>query len=75
MDDGSIMKMKSGAVLMSPPGTRRAGVTYEDCIFVTVHRSDAETLADIEAEVVEFDPSIHYGLGNVHLDKLLENHS
>lgn len=73
MDDGSVFVMRTGTVLMSPPGTRRAGVTYEDTVFVTVHRTAATDLKEIEDDVVEFDPKIHYGLGNVHWDKLLEN--
>lgn len=64
--------LQAGMVLMSGPGTRRAGVTAEDCIFCSIHRTEATCLADIEEDLVEFDPTSRYGVGNEILPPLVE---
>jgi Xaa-Pro aminopeptidase len=71
-ESGKIVELKAGMVFMTSPGTERIGVTYEDTVFVTVHRTDKTELSDIEAEVVEYDSANLYGLGNTPLVQLLK---
>ena len=72
--ENGIKVLKAGMVLMSPPGTRRAGITYEDTIFVTVHRTEETDLERIESDLTEIDPNSRYGVGNV-IQPLLEKAS
>jgi quercetin dioxygenase-like cupin family protein len=72
LEDGTIGNLQAGMILMSPPGVQRAGVTYEDTIFVTVHRTDETRLEDIESDCTERDPSSRYGVGNEILQILPE---
>ena len=39
-------------ITVDKPGIKRLGVCETDCTFVTVHRTDAEEIADIEDELV-----------------------
>lgn len=39
-------------IAVDKPGIKRLGVCETDCTFVTVHRTDAEEIADIEDELV-----------------------
>jgi quercetin dioxygenase-like cupin family protein len=75
LEDGSIGNLQAGMILMSPPGVQRAGLTYEDTIFVTIHRTEETDLPDIEADCTEFDPSARYGVGNEILQILPEKPS
>jgi hypothetical protein len=59
-----IVTLRAGNILMCEPGTKRMGVTYEDTIFVTIHRTDATNMADIEEDVVLYDPKQTVGLNN-----------
>jgi mannose-6-phosphate isomerase-like protein (cupin superfamily) len=52
------------AVLVSRPGTQRAVVALEDSVCMTVHRTEAKTVEDAEADLVEEDPLSLYGPGN-----------
>lgn len=54
--EGGIVAMQEGTVVVSSPGTRRIGVTYEDTIAVTVHRTDKTDLDEIEKEIIQPDP-------------------
>jgi hypothetical protein len=72
MDDGTIGNIKAGMVLMCQPGSQRIGVTYDDTIFVTVHRTQETDLPKIEDECVELDPTSRYGVGNEILELLPE---
>ena len=68
-EDG-IKRICAGMVLMSAPGDQRIGVTYEDTIFATIHRTEETELAAIEDDVVEFDPDSRYGVGNQIIERL-----
>ena len=63
--------IRAGNVLMAPPGMKRVGITHEDTIFVTVHRTEATTLQEIADDLVEFDLRGRYGIGNEILPDLL----
>jgi len=64
--------IKAGMVLLCRPGEQRIGVTYDETIFVTVHRTDETQLGSIEDDCVEFDPTSRYGVGNEILQILPE---
>jgi hypothetical protein len=70
--DGSIYRIIPGMVLICSPGAQRVGLTWEDTIFVTVHRTKATDLAAIEDDCVEYDPTSRYGVGNEILERLPE---
>jgi hypothetical protein len=63
-EDGSIRLFKEGMVLMSDAGVKRCGITIEDTVFITVHRTALTDLKEIEDELTEFDPMTRYGVGN-----------
>ena len=63
-DDG-VKELVAPAILVCSPGTKRAVLSLEDSITVTVHRTDKTDMAEIEDELVEDDPSSPYGPGNV----------
>jgi hypothetical protein len=74
-DDGSIGKIIAGMVLLCPPDVQRVGITYEDTIFATCHRTDETILKNIEDDCVEYDPTDRYGVGNEILQCLPEKPS
>jgi hypothetical protein len=72
LPDGSIHNLQAGMLLICGPDAQRVGLTYEDTVFVTVHRTDKTELKEIEDDCVEFDPSSRYGVGNEILERLPE---
>tara|TARA_R110002020_G_C16310291_1_gene773797 strand:+ start:2580 stop:3227 length:648 start_codon:yes stop_codon:yes gene_type:complete len=40
---------------VTPPGTKRAIFTHEDCVFITVHATDKVTPEDVEEDVIAKD--------------------
>ena len=74
-DDGSITKIVAGMVLLCPPEVQRVGITYEDTIFATCHRTDETILKNIEDDCVEYDSTSRYGVGNEILQCLPEKPS
>lgn len=70
-----IKLISAGMILMVKPGSKRAGVTVEDTVFVTVHRTDETDLSEIEADLVVFDSQAQFGVNNVILNKLQEKPS
>ena len=70
LDDGTIANFKPGMVFLCQPGAQRVGLTYEDTVFVTVHRSDETMLKNIEDDCVEYDSTSRYGVGNEILQRL-----
>lgn len=45
-------RLEAGWIGKTDAGVKRAGVALEDTIFITVHNADAETLEEIESELV-----------------------
>jgi hypothetical protein len=70
-EDG-LQEIRAGNVLMAPPGMKRIGITHEDTIFVTVHRTEATNMQDIADDLVEFDLRGRYGVNNEILPLLLK---
>ncbi len=52
------------ALLKCEPGTKRAVVSLTPALCMTFHVTDAKTVDDAEAELVEADPSSMYLVGN-----------
>jgi quercetin dioxygenase-like cupin family protein len=69
-DDGKPHNLKAGMLFMCLPDTQRMGLTYEDTVFVTVHRTDETLLKNIEDDCVEYDSTNRYGTGNEILQVL-----
>jgi hypothetical protein len=56
--------MTSGDITESLPGVKRVVLTLEDTVIMTVHRVEALTMDEIEAEVVEPDSMGKYDFDN-----------
>jgi hypothetical protein len=69
-DDG-MQRITGPHLLCSKPGTKRAIYSETDALCVTFHRTDATTIEEAEAEMVEPDKTSHFLTGNV-LDKNIE---
>lgn len=48
-------EIQAPAVIVSPPGTKRAGVTLEDTVWLTVHACASRTAEDAWSELVTND--------------------
>ncbi|MEI6283061.1 MAG: hypothetical protein WCP82_10175 [Alphaproteobacteria bacterium] len=53
-----------GSLILSKPGTKRAVLSLEPTTCMTFHRTDATTVEDAEAELVEEDDSAMFTIGN-----------
>lgn len=69
---GGMKRIAAPYTMVSPPGTKRVTFAHVDSMGITVHRTDARELADIEADLVEADEKALFGPGNVLLDRLIE---
>jgi mannose-6-phosphate isomerase-like protein (cupin superfamily) len=63
--DGKRERVKAPAIFVCKPGTKRAVYAIEDSVCATVHRVSSHDLAEIEEELVEYDPQALFGPGNV----------
>ncbi len=50
-----LRRIQAPAVLISEPGTKRAGFAHEDTVWITVHATDATEVESAEAELVTND--------------------
>lgn len=62
--DEGVRDVCAGSVVVSRPGTKRAVYALEDSVCLTVHRTDRTDLDEIEAELVEPDPTALLGADN-----------
>lgn len=64
--DGSdeAVRAVAGTLILSKPGTERAVFSLEPTVCMTFHRTDATTVEEAEAELVEPDDCSMYGIGN-----------
>lgn len=53
-----------GDVIPSPVGTKRAVYAITDVIAMTVHRTDSESIDNLESELMECDEPSLYGFDN-----------
>lgn len=51
--DNGVILMQAPWVMVSQPGTKRAGYCHEDTIFLAVHRTDLKDIEAIREEVTE----------------------
>ena len=56
--DRDYQRIKAPAVLVTKPGTKRLLLIHEECTWVTVHATNAKTVAEAEAELVSNDPEM-----------------
>lgn len=63
-DDGP-QEVTGPRLICSKPGTKRAVYAVTDALCVTFHRTDSDTVADAENELVEFDPDAMFGHSNM----------
>lgn len=59
-------------ILVSQPGTKRAVYAHTDAVCLTIHRTEKTDLAEVEAELVEEDPTSYYLTGNTLKVPLIE---
>ena len=53
------------AVILSKPGTKRAVLSITEAVCMTFHKTDAATVEEAEAELVEEDPGSMFLPGNI----------
>lgn len=70
-DEGP-MVVTGPCLINSVPGTKRAVYANTDALCMTFHRTDAQTVAEAEAELVEDDPSSMFDSGNILKSPLIE---
>lgn len=58
-----VQRITGPAMLCSMPGTKRAVLAETDALCMTIHRTDAKTIEEVE-ELVEDDPASMFGVGN-----------
>lgn len=59
LDDG-VKEFTAPAVLFTKPGTKRAVLSEEGAVYMTVHRTNRKTVKGVEKEVVEPDDKALY---------------
>lgn len=62
-------------IIPSKIGTKRVVYAETDAICMTIHRTDATTLEEVEEDLVEDDPESMFIIGNIVKTRQLENQS
>jgi len=62
--NGNVEEVTGPHTFLSKPGTKRAVFAVTDTLAMTFHVTDALTIEDAEAQLVEEDPTAMYALGN-----------
>jgi acetyl-CoA carboxylase carboxyltransferase component len=62
--DGGARMVTGPAVIKCSPGTKRAAYSATDATTMTFHVTNAKTVAEAEAELVEADDVAMFGAGN-----------
>lgn len=52
MTEDGLKRVGAGAVIVSPPGTKRAGYAHEDTIWITIHGTEEKDLEKIEEQFI-----------------------
>ena len=63
--DEGVQRLTGPALLKSMPGTKRAVYSETASLCMTFHRTDATTVEEAEAELVEDDDASRYRAGNL----------
>ena len=66
-----VTRLKAPHVIASKGGVKRAGHVIENCMCITVHKTDKTDLDEIEKEVIEDDPRALYDARNQLKDEVL----
>jgi hypothetical protein len=62
--EGNVQEFTGPHLFSSKPGTKRAVYALTDAVCMTFHATEATTVEDAEATLVEADASTMYSLGN-----------
>lgn len=62
--EGNVQEVTGPHLFSSNPGTKRAVYALTDAVCMTFHATEATTVEDAEATLVEADASTMYSLGN-----------
>ena len=62
--ESGMKRLQAGDVIESKPGTKRVTLAVTDAIGITIHRTDKTDLDEIEAELIEPDPSALFDARN-----------
>jgi hypothetical protein len=62
--EGNVQEFTGPHLFSSKPGTKRAVYALTDAVCMTFHVTEATTVEEAEATLVEADPSTMYSLGN-----------
>ena len=62
--ENGMKRLQAGDVIESKPGTKRVTLAVTDAIGITIHRTDKTDLDEIEAELIEPDPSALFDAKN-----------
>lgn len=62
--ENGMKRLQAGDVIESKPGTKRVTLAVTDAIGITIHRTDKTDLDEIEAELIEPDPSALFDARN-----------
>jgi hypothetical protein len=57
-------RIKAPRIMVSKPGTKRAVYAHVDSICITIHRTEYKELKQIEAELIEHDPTALFDASN-----------
>jgi hypothetical protein len=64
-NDGESVDFVAGDIILSKPGSKRAGYAHEDSVWVTIHATDMTDPDEIESEIIvdtfeEFDNRLEH---------------
>lgn len=62
--ESGMKRLQAGDVIESKPGTKRVTLAVTDAIGITIHKTDKTDLDEIEAELIEPDPSALFDARN-----------
>jgi hypothetical protein len=62
--DGNVQEVTGPHLFQSKPGTKRAVYAVTDALCMTIHATEASTIEEAEATLVEVDANSMYSLGN-----------
>lgn len=70
--DGNAQEVTGPHLFLSKPSTKRAVYALTDTVCMTFHVTEAATVEDAEAQLVEDDPTAMFSIGNTVKDKQIE---